>query len=407
MICRSCGARVTATFADLGVSPLANSYLNKEQLAGMEPFYPLHARVCSECFLVQIEVLASAESLFGDYAYFSSYSTTWLEHARAYSEQVCERFGLGTDSQVVEEASNDGYLLQYFRRRGIPVLGIEPARNVAQTALDRGIPTVTQFFGLQTARELSRKYAADLLVGNNVFAHVPDLNDFTAGLKAMLKPDGFLTLEFPHLLRLIEEVQFDTIYHEHFSYFSLTTALRVLEHHGLTVFDVEELDTHGGSLRVFARHSDNDRHPIAERVEELLRREQERGLMDVQTYRAFATQVEREKRSILSFFIKEKEQRASIAAYGAPAKGNTLLNFCGLRTDFISYTVDRNPHKQGRYLPGSHIPIKDPSEVARTKPDLLFVLPWNLGDEIMDQMSFIREWGGRFVLRTPELQVVE
>jgi hypothetical protein len=406
MICRSCGAPVTVTFADLGMSPLSNSYLTEDQLSHMEPFYPLHARVCSECFLVQLDELVSPDSMFREYSYFSSYSTTWLEHARAYAERMCERFGLGPASQVVEVASNDGYLLQNFRERGIPVLGIEPAQNVAQAAADKGIPTVTEFFGVETARELRPRHAADLLVGNNVLAHVPDLNDFTAGLGTMLKDDGVLTLEFPHLLRLIEEVQFDTIYHEHFSYFSFLAAHRVLERHGLTAFDVEELSTHGGSLRVYAQHADGRRHEITPRVEELLRREREHGLTDLETYRGFASSVEAEKRRILSFFIEQRERGAQIAAYGAPAKGNTLLNFCGLRCDFISYTVDRNPHKQGRFLPGTHIPIKDPSEVARTRPDLLFVLPWNLRDEIMEQMSFIRDWGGMFVLRTPELRMV-
>jgi hypothetical protein len=404
--CRFCGAPLTVTFADLGMAPLANSFLTEDQLGQPEPFYPLHARVCGECFLVQLDELASAESIFGEYPYFSSYSTTWLEHARAYSEQMCDRFGLGSRSQVVEVASNDGYLLQYFRERGIPVLGIEPARNVAQAAADKGIPTITEFFGLETARELRPRHAADLLIGNNVFAHVPDLNGFTAGLGAMLKDDGVLTLEFPHLLRLIEEVQFDTIYHEHFSYFSFLAAHRVLERHGVTAFDVEELSTHGGSLRVYAQHADGGRHEITPRVEELLRREREHGLTDLETYRGFASSVEAEKRRILSFFIDQRERGSQIAAYGAPAKGNTLLNFCGLRSDFISYTVDRNPHKQGRFLPGTHIPIKDPSEVARTRPDLLFVLPWNLRDEIMEQMSFIRDWGGMFILRTPELRMV-
>jgi SAM-dependent methyltransferase len=400
--CRFCGAPLTLTFVDLGMSPLANSLLAEEDLERMEPFYPLHARVCDRCFLVQLDEFASPESIFSDYAYFSSYSTTWLDHAARYAEQIAGRLDLGPDDLVVEIASNDGYLLQYFAERSIPVLGVEPAANVAEVARDKGIPTEVRFFGRETARELGDRRRADLVVANNVLAHVPDLNDFVAGIATLLATDGVATVEFPHLLRLIEEEQFDTIYHEHFSYFSLATAERVFGAHGLALVDVEELSTHGGSLRIYAAHAGEP----GERVLELRARELAAGLEDIATYASFEARVRRAKRQILSFFVEAKDAGETIVGYGAPAKGNTLLNYCGVGTDFIDYVVDRNPHKQGRFLPGTHLPIRAPEEIARTRPDIVFILPWNLRDEVIEEMSFVRDWGGRFVVRSPELQVV-
>ena len=402
-VCRLCGASLEHVVADLGSSPLSNAYPTAEQIAAGEVFYPLRALVCGECFLVQLEQFEPPETIFSDeYAYFSSFSTTWLEHSKRYVDEITDRLGLDGGSHVVEVASNDGYLLQYFVQRGISVLGIEPTANTAAAARAKGVPTEERFFGRDTATALREEHEADLLIGNNVLAHVPDLNDFVAGLKLLLKPDGVITMEFPHLLRLIEDVQFDTIYHEHFSYFSLATASRAFERHELQVFDVAELPTHGGSLRIYAAHA--PRAP-GERVVELLAREQRAGLDRINTYTAFADRVRADKREIVRFFIAQKEAGRSIAGYGAPAKGNTLLNYCGIRTDFIDYTVDRNPHKQGRFLPGTHIPIRDPEEIRRTKPDLVFILPWNLRDEVMEQMSFVREWGGRFAARSPEMRI--
>ena len=404
--CRFCGAPLEHVFADLGLSPLANSYVAPERLSAAQPFLPLCARVCSRCFLVQLEEHAGKpEELFSDYAYFSSYSTTWLEHARRYASLALDRFELGPRSTVVEIASNDGYLLQYFVEAGVEVLGIEPAANVAAVAEARGVPTLARFFGRETALDLRAEHAADLLVGNNVLAHVPDLNDFVAGLELMLKPTGVITMEFPHLQRLLDDVQFDTIYHEHFSYFSFSSVNRVFEAHGLALFDVEELPTHGGSLRIYARHAHDASRPVGERVHELLAREDAAGLNRIETYLQFAEHVKRVKRSVLTFFVDAKERGCSIAGYGAPAKGNTLLNYCGIGTDFIDYTVDRNPRKQGYYLPGTRIPIRAPSEVERTRPDYLFILPWNLRDEIIDQMRVIRDWGGQFVVHSPQLLV--
>jgi len=388
------------------MSPLSNSYLTPEQLVKMEPFYPLRALVCDRCFLAQLEAYETPEHIFSDYAYFSSYSTTWLDHCQAYSEMVTKRFGLDQNSTVVEVASNDGYLLQYFARRDIRVLGIEPAANVADAARARGIATRVEFFGRESARRLSEDFGADLLIGNNVLAHVPDLNDFVAGLNILLKPRGVITIEFPHLLRLIEETQFDTIYHEHFSYFSFLTTQRVFANHGLTLFDVEEIPTHGGSLRIYGRHVTDESHPISEHVLELSRRERDAGLQELELYSAFGERVRQSKRDILRLLLDLKNTGKSISGYGAPAKGNTLLNYCGIGTDFVDYTVDLNPHKQGCYLPGSHIPIRAPDEIRRTEPDVVFILPWNLKHEIMQQMSFIREWDGKFLLVSPELQLL-
>jgi SAM-dependent methyltransferase len=401
--CRLCGAPLEHVVADLGVSPVANDYLDEDDLGRMEPFYPLKALVCAQCLLVQLEAFEPPERIFSDeYAYFSSYSSSWLDHARRYTTAMVERLGLGAESKVVEIASNDGYLLQYFVERGVQVLGVEPTANTAASAVAKGVPTAVRFFGRDAATELRAEHTADLLVANNVLAHVPDLNDFVAGLALLLAPDGVLTIEFPHLLRLLEEAQFDTIYHEHFSYFSLLTASRALERHGLAIFDVEELPTHGGSLRVYAGHA--PREP-GDRVLELGKRERAAGLEDVATYVAFADRVRREKREIVRFFIEQKEAGVSIAGYGAPAKGNTLLNYCGVGRDFIDYTVDLNPHKQGRYLPGTRIPILAPDEIRRTRPDLVFILPWNIRDEVMEQLDFVREWGGRFAARSPEIRI--
>jgi SAM-dependent methyltransferase len=403
--CRFCGSALNAVFADLGMSPLANSYLTSEECNGMEPFYPLRALVCERCYLVQLEEYESPQSIFSDYAYFSSYSTSWLEHSRRYADAMIERFGLGPESHVVEVASNDGYLLQYFKDRAIPVLGIEPAANVAKVAVQKGLPTLVEFFGVETARSLMPASGADLLVGNNVLAHVPDINDFVAGMKLLLKPGGVITIEFPHLMRLIERRQWDTIYHEHFSYLSFTTARRVFAAHGLRLFDVEELPTHGGSLRIYGCHGDDAGKRDTERAAELLEREDTAGYSQLETYLTFGVKVAEDKRRILATLIELKEEDRCIVGYGAPAKGNTMLNFCGIGLDFLDYTVDLNPHKQGHFLPGTHIPIRSPDALRETRPDLVLILPWNLNDEIMKQLYFVRDWGGRFLIRTPELQV--
>ncbi len=405
--CRFCGAPLAHTFADLGMSPLANSYLTPEQLNGAERFYPLHAYVCDACLLVQLERFESPDHIFGDYAYFSSYSDSWLRHAKAYTDLMVERFGFDESSQVIELASNDGYLLRYFKEKGIPVLGVEPAANVAAVAEEQGIPSLVKFFGVQTAREMAAEgRTADLLLGNNVLAHVPDLNDFVAGMKIALAPGGILTMEFPHLLQLIEHGEFDTIYHEHFSYFSFLTVEKVFAAHGLTLFDVEELPTHGGSLRIYGKHADAAEPAGSPRAEALRAKESAAGLDKVETYLSFGEQVKATKRSLLSFLIDAKARGKTVAGYGAPAKGNTLLNYCGVRTDFLDYTVDRSPHKQGLFLPGVHIPILAPEAVQETKPDYLLILPWNLKDEIMEQMGDIRAWGGQFVTPVPEVQVL-
>jgi SAM-dependent methyltransferase len=404
--CRFCGALLDAVFADLGMSPLANSYVPPERANAMEPFYPLRALVCSECLLVQLEEFESAEAIFTDYAYFSSYSTTWLEHSRLYVEQMIDRWGLDGSSAVVELASNDGYLLQYFVERGVPVLGIEPAANVAEVAVAKGVPTLVEFFGVQTARSVAGDTRADLLLGNNVLAHVPDLNDFVGGMKIVLAERGVLTMEFPHLLRLIEDNQFDTIYHEHFSYFSFTTARKVFAAHGLRLFDVEELPTHGGSLRIYGAHEDDDSKPESDASRELLAREEAAGLGELATYRAYAERVQADKRDVLALLIDLKRQGNSIVGYGAPAKGNTLLNYCGIGTDFLEYTVDLNPHKQGSLLPGTHIPIRPVEALRETRPDVVLILPWNLREEVMDQHAYVRDWGGRFAARAPELRLL-
>ena len=404
--CRFCGTKLDHVFADLGMSPLSNSYLKPEQLEQMEPFYPLTVRVCAECFLVQLPAVETPENIFSDYAYFSSYSETWLEHARRYCEAMTSRLNLNERSQVVEIASNDGYLLQYFAKANIPVLGVEPAANVAEVARQKGIDTVVRFFGVETARELAAQgRSADLLLGNNVLAHVPDINDFVAGQKILLKPGGVITMEFPHLVQLMRGNQFDTIYHEHFSYLSLLTVRRIFASHGLTIFDVEELPTHGGSLRIHAGH--DGEHTTGDRVMALENAERDFGLDQLDTYARFADHVRETKRELLTFLIRAKEEGKRVAAYGAPAKGNTLLNYCGVRTDFIEFTVDRSPHKQGHFLPGTHIPIHAPDRIRETRPDYVLILPWNLRDEIAEQMKDIRQWGGKFVVPIPRVEVLD
>lgn len=406
MKCRFCGKPLKYLFVSLGVSPLSNSYLNKEDLQKKEEFYPLTVYVCDKCFLVQLKEFEKPQKIFSEYAYFSSYSDTWLKHSQEYTRMVIDRFHLNQNSLVVELASNDGYLLQYFMERDIPVLGIEPAKNVAQVAKQKGIPTEIKFFGTHLAKELLKQgKSADLMVGNNVLAHVPDLNDFVAGLKILLKPDGVITMEFPHLMQLIDNIQFDTIYHEHFSYFSFLTVQKVFYHHGLEIFDVEEIGTHGGSLRIYGRHQENKKREITERVRCLQAREQKAGYQDIKFYLPFQEKVKSVKWNILSLLIRIKKAGKSIVGYGAPAKGNTLLNYCGIRTDFIDYAVDKNPYKQGRFLPGTHIPIEAPEKIRATKPDYVFILPWNIKEEIMEQADFIREWGGKFIIPLPNIEV--
>ena len=404
--CRFCKAELRHTFVDLGMSPLCESYLSRDQLNQMEAFYPLHVFVCDRCFLVQLQEYVNPEHIFAEYAYFSSYSDSWLEHCRHYADKMIERFALGAQSLVVEVASNDGYLLQYFAEKKIPVMGIEPAANVAKVAVDRGIPTLVQFFGTRLASELARTgKPADLIAGNNVLAQVPDLCDFVAGMKILLKSGGVLTLEFPHLLRLMESRQFDTIYHEHFSYFSFLTTEKIFDAHDLVLFDVEELATHGGSLRIFGRHKDDSSKPITSRVTEMRAMERAAGLMNLESYRSFAEMVKRTKRELLQCLIEIKKAQKSIVAYGAPGKGNTLLNYCGIGTDFLDYAVDRNPYKQGKFTPGMHIPIYSPTRISETRPDYLLILPWNLKDEIIRQMGQIREWGGKFIVPIPEATI--
>jgi SAM-dependent methyltransferase len=373
----------------------------------MEAFYPLHAYVCERCFLVQVEEFVKPEAIFTEYAYFSSFSTSWVEHARRYAMMAIERFGLGPQSQVMEIASNDGYLLQHFVAAKVPVLGIEPAANVAKVAVEKGVPSTVRFFGRESATEIAREHGRPaLLLGNNVLAHVPDLNDFVAGMKILLAPDGVITMEFPHLQRLMAENQFDTIYHEHFSYFSFVAVEKVFAHHGLTMFDVEELPTHGGSLRIFARHTENAALPVGPRVTALRQREIDDGFLTLERYRGFGDQVKQTKRKLLAFLIDAKQRGKKVVGYGAPGKGNTLLNYCGIRTDFLDFTVDANPYKQGKFTPGTRIPILAPDKIREARPDYVLILPWNLKDEISKTASYISEWGGRFVVPIPEVKVL-
>ncbi len=406
--CRYCGAPLQQTFVDLGLSPLCESYVPASQLSGPETLYPLHSYVCEKCFLVQLPEHVSPQAIFEEYAYFSSYSDSWLEHAKKYVASISDRLQLNADSLVIEIASNDGYLLQYFREKQIPVLGIEPAKNVAQEAIKKGIPSVTEFFGVDLATRLGKEgRKADLLLGNNVLAHVPDINDFVGGMKILLQPHGVITMEFPHLIRLIEENQFDTIYHEHYSYLSFTTVEKIFASHGLTLFDVEEFATHGGSLRIFARHTEDETREVSQRALDLKAREAAWGIERLECYQAFGEKVEATKRGILRFLIDARSEGKKIAGYGAPGKGNTLLNYCGIRSDFLDYTVDRSSYKQGKFTPGCRIPIYAPERIKETKPDYLFILPWNLKDEIMQQNAFIRKWGGKFVVPIPEIEVYE
>lgn len=406
--CRFCGASLRHTFVDLGMSPLCESYVPAEQLNAMEPFYPLHVKVCATCFLVQLDQYVSAEHIFREYAYFSSFSDSWLRHCSRYVDMITDRCGLTARSLVVELASNDGYLLQYFRPKGIPILGVEPAANVAAAAEQKGVPTLVEFFGVHTAREMVEAgQSADLIIGNNVLAQVPDLNDFVAGIKILLKPNGVVTLEFPHVERLMEQNQYDTIYHEHFSYFSLLTTEKIFTAHGLTLFDVEELPSHGGSIRVYGRHAESKLPDVSPAVSQLRDRELRMGLDRMETYAGFAEQVMESKRSLLQLLIQLRRAGKTVAGYGAPGKGNTLLNYCGIRTDFLEFTVDRNPYKQGRFLPGTHIPIFPVEKIAERKPDYLLILPWNLKSEIMKQMSFVREWGAKFIVPIPTATVLD
>jgi len=404
--CRLCGAELRVTMVDLGKSPLCQTMLSAEQLNQMEPFYPLRVDVCEKCSLVQVEEYVGPEEIFSDYNYFSSFSDSWLAHMRRYAGEISERLGLGAGSQVVELASNDGYLLQYFVELGIPVLGVEPAANVAQVAIDRGIPTRVEFFGAELARRLRAEgVVADLVCGANVLAQVPDLNGFVEGISILLADDGVCTIEFPSLFNLIDLNQFDTIYHEHFSYFSFTSAARVFEGHGMRLFDVEELPSHGGSLRVYACHAGDDSKPMTDRAAAMLSEELRRGVDEMTTYTDYGERVEATKRNLLEFLINARREGKSVVGYGAPGKGNTLLNYCGIRSDLLEYTVDRSPAKYGRFLPGTHIPVFRPEQIEETRPDYVLILPWNLRDEISEQMAGIRDWGGRFVVPIPLLEV--
>ena len=408
MQCRFCNTPLRYLFLSLGSAPLSNSYLGAEDLQKMEPYYPLDVYVCENCLLVQLEEFEKARDIFhAGYAYFSSFSDSWLKHCERYVDMMVERFRLNEKKFVVEIASNDGYLLQYFKKYNIPMLGIEPAANTVHAAREKGIPTEITFFDHAYALKMRDKgQQADLIIGNNVLAHNPNLNDFVRGLKAALKPDGLITMEFPHLARLMEENQFDTIYHEHFSYFSFLAVERIFREHGLVLFDVEELPTHGGSLRIYAANSDDRSKPLSSRVAELKAREISEGYGKIDYYATFSGKVQKVKRNLLQTLIGLKNEGKRIVGYGAPAKGNTLLNYCGIRTDFLDYTVDRSPHKQNCFLPGSRIPIKHPDQIRQDKPDYVLILPWNIKDEIMSQMKDIREWGGRFIIPIPHVHII-
>ena len=405
--CRFCGTTLSETFVDLGASPLCESFLTATDLGEMEPFYPLKAYVCSQCFLVQVPAHVSGEAIFSHYAYFSSYSDSWLAHAARYADMITDRLALNARSLVVEIASNDGYLLKNFVGKGIPVMGVEPAANVAAVAVEQGIPSVVKFFGRRTAQGLvDSGVRPNLLIGNNVLAHVPDINDFVGGLQILLADDGVISMEFPHLMRLVEGNQFDTIYQEHYSYLSLLTVEQIFKAHGLAIVDVEELPTHGGSIRIYARHAASQ-PAITAAVASMRRREQTAGYDQLAVYRAFAQRVVDTKHKLLAFLIEAKRAGKRIAGYGAPGKGNTLLNYCGIREDFIDYVVDRNPFKHGKYLPGSHIPVYSPERIAETRPDYVLILPWNLTDEVVAQLAYVREWGGRFVIPIPEVSILD
>src|SRR5262245_37650587 len=405
-VCRLCGAELSRTFVDLGMSPLCESYVPEERLDEAEAFYPLHVRLCDSCLLVQLPAYVSGEHIFSDYAYFSSYSDSWVAHAKRYADAMIDRLRLTPDSLVTEVASNDGYLLQHFQARGIPVLGVEPAANVADAARSRGIPTEVKFLGPETGHEIAQRHGqADLVAGNNVFAHVPDIRSFAKGLRALVKDTGLVTLEFPHLLRLIEQRQYDTIYHEHYSYLTLLTASRALRTAGLRVVDVDELGTHGGSLRVYVSPETSAGEPSM-RVKEVLDEEERAGLHTVAGHAGFAGEVQKIKRDLVGFLLDASSRRQSVVGYGAPGKGNTLLNHCGIRSDLLAYTVDRSPYKQGKFLPGTHIPIHPPTRIAETEPDYVLVLPWNLREEITTQLEYVRSWGGRLVFPIPSLEIL-
>ena len=405
--CRFCGSALQNTFVDLGMSPLCESYVSADRLNDMEPFYPLHVRVCDRCYLVQVGDYVSSDHIFTEYAYFSSFSDTWLKHAADYVDMIVGRFNLGKTSLAVELASNDGYLLKNFVQKGIPALGVEPAANVAKVAVEKGVPTLVKFFGRETAQAMvAAGQQADLIIGNNVLAQVPDLNDFVAGIRLVLKPQGVATLEFPHLMRMMADNQYDTIYHEHFSYFSFITAEKIFAAHDLVLFDVEELPTHGGSIRIYARHKADTAKPVDGRVVEMRTRELSAGFDRMETYSTFGEKVRESKRSLLDFLIKAKRAGKRVAGYGAPGKGNTLLNYCGIKTDFLDFTVDRNPYKQGKFQPGTHIPILTPDKIAEYKPDYVLILPWNFKEEIIKQMALIRQWGGKFVVPIPTVEII-
>ena len=408
MNCRFCNHPLTHEFVDLGFSPPSNSFLEASQLNEPETYYPLKIMVCEQCFLVQIDEFAKHDDIFNsNYAYFSSFSTSWLAHAKAYTNLMMERFGFDTTSQVIEIASNDGYLLQYFKEKGVPVLGIEPTANTAAVAIEKGIDSVIDFFGVRLAKELTAKGTfADLLLGNNVLAHVPDLNDFVGGMKIILSPQGVITMEFPHLMQLIAQNQFDTIYHEHFSYLSFGTVKQLFEHHDLAIFDVQEIPTHGGSLRIYAKHNSDKTKSITSNVQSLLEKEKAFGLTDLAIYQDYQAKAEKVKNDFLAFLIQAKQEGKTVVAYGAAAKGNTLLNFAGIKKDLIAYVVDASPHKQNKYLPGAHIPVVCEEKITHTQPDYVVILPWNLKEEIANQLHYIKDWGGKFVVAVPEIAIL-
>ncbi len=405
--CRFCGTHLEHVFVDLGMSPLCQTHIETHQLNQMEPFFPLRVFVCGQCHLVQLQEYVAPKDIFTEYAYFSSFSESWLEHCRKYCEMMISKFALNASSRVVEIASNDGYLLQFFAKAGVPVLGIEPAKNVAAVARDKGVPTVSEFLGQDTATKIVAEHGkADLVLGNNVLAHVPAINDFVKGMRVLLKDDGLLTMEFPHLVELMRNNQFDTIYHEHFSYLSFTTVEKIFAAHGMRLFDVEKLPTHGGSIRIYGTPTTNAKYPTSERVTAIKQEEDAYGISTLAAYDRFAQQVQATKRDLLDVLIGLKRQGKKIVGYGAPGKGNTLLNYCGIRQDFLDYTVDRNPYKQGKYTPGTHIPILDPKVIKETRPDYVLILPWNLRDEVMEQNRYIREWGGRFIVPIPKAEII-
>jgi len=407
--CRSCGSPLPKPFLDLGNSPLSNGYLAEKNIHIMEPFYPLEVYYCPNCSLVQLDEFETPDQIFSsDYAYFSSYSSSWLAHCRTYVGMMVKRFGYNKDSFVMEIASNDGYLLQYFKEQNIPVKGVEPAKSTADIAVAKGIPTDITFFNTGYAKDMaSRNQLADLIIGNNVLAHNPNLNDFAEGLRIALKPHGVITMEFPHVLRLMENNQFDTVYQEHYSYLSLHAVQYLFNAHHLGIFDVDELPTHGGSLRIYAKHQADKKNPASPRVAALLDKEKQAGLLDPAAYQQFSRNVKAIKRALLECLISIKNEGKTIVGYGAPAKGNTLLNYCGIRTDFLDYTVDKNPYKQNRFLPGTHIPIRHPDQIRTDKPDYILILPWNIREEIMDQLSFVHDWGGKFIIPIPRVEVID